>query len=334
MARRRVAVVVHSAHSPCRCHLAVGGALRPRGWTVRIVTVEDLPLALDALARADAVFEHADTVRGEGWLRAAVRAEAERVGARIVGSRAAAAALCDDKAAATAALAAAGVPVPPTAVLRRPGDRIPRRLRPPFVVKAGFEHGSRTLAPAATRAAARAEALDLVARGSPAVVQERIDGREIAVALAGRPLRALPPVEVLLGPPDAGGRAPLYTRARKWDDAPAIVPARLSPAEDRRVRAAALRAARALGASGYARVDLRLGARGLPFVLEVNARPSLEPGMEMARAAEAAGISLGEFVEGIAADAAATTPAPSRRAPPRGSGRFRPRRPARRRRPR
>ncbi len=313
MARRRVAAVVHTLSSACLCHEAAARALRSLGWQVLLVPVEDLPAALNVLAAADVVLEHSDTVRGEGWLRAAVRAEAERVGARVAGAASAAAGLCDDKGATAEVLARAGVPVPRTAVLRLPGERVPARLRPPLIVKAAHEHGSLELSEAATREEAEAAGGALLARGSPAVVQERIDGREIAVGFLGRPLRALPPVEVLLGPPGPDGAAPLYTRERKWhrhaegEPCARVVPADLAPAARRRVLDAARRAARVLGLREYGRVDLRLDRRGRPFVLEANARPSLEEGMELARAAEAAGLTHTALVGAIAA-AALTRP--------------------------
>jgi len=305
-ARGRTAVVVHTAGSPCRCAKALAPILRSLGWRVRLVPVEGLPAGLDFLAGAGVVLEHADTVRGEGWLRAVVRAEAERVGALVAGPSAAAAALCDDKAATAEALRLARVPAPRFAVLRRPGERLPRALRPPFVVKDAFEHGSRGVRPAASRRSAEALAAPLLRGGRPVVVQERVEGREFAVGLLGRPLRALPPVEVLL---ERDGRFPLYTRKRKWAPAaagaPRLVPADLDAAEAQRLRGVALRAGRALGLRDYGRIDLRRDGRGRFLVLEANPRPSLEPGTEMVRAAALAGLDHSALVAAIVAAALA-----------------------------
>ena len=63
----------------------------------------------------------------------------------------------------------------------------------------------------------------------------------------------------------------------------------------RAVTEAALGAYRALGCSGFSRVDLILGEEG-PLVLEVNAIPGLTDTSLLPQAAEAAGISFEELV--------------------------------------
>lgn len=62
-----------------------------------------------------------------------------------------------------------------------------------------------------------------------------------------------------------------------------------------RVRAAGMGACRALGTSGIARVDLRLDADGLPWVLEVNTIPGMTDHSLVPKAAAQAGMSLGEL---------------------------------------
>ncbi len=61
---------------------------------------------------------------------------------------------------------------------------------------------------------------------------------------------------------------------------------------------AALGTYRALGCTGFARVDLILGADG-PQVLEVNAIPGLTDTSLLPQAAEAAGMSFEQLVERI-----------------------------------
>ena len=56
---------------------------------------------------------------------------------------------------------------------------------------------------------------------------------------------------------------------------------------------------------GYARVDIRLDAAGLPKILELNPNPCLEPGAGFAAAALTAGIRYGELVERLLLDGSA-----------------------------
>src|SRR5208283_5436049 len=58
-------------------------------------------------------------------------------------------------------------------------------------------------------------------------------------------------------------------------------------------------AVHALQVSDYARVDIRLPADGLPFVVEVNANPYLEATSETAMAASAAGRDYNTLLDRI-----------------------------------
>ena len=54
---------------------------------------------------------------------------------------------------------------------------------------------------------------------------------------------------------------------------------------------------RALGLSGYARMDFRVSAAGQVYVLEANANPNLEIAEDFAESARAAGTPYGELLE-------------------------------------
>src|SRR2546430_1124802 len=56
---------------------------------------------------------------------------------------------------------------------------------------------------------------------------------------------------------------------------------------------------RALGMSGYARMDFRVTAQGQVYVLEANANPNLEAAEDFAESARAAGTPYGEHVNQI-----------------------------------
>jgi D-alanine-D-alanine ligase len=54
---------------------------------------------------------------------------------------------------------------------------------------------------------------------------------------------------------------------------------------------------RALGLSGYARMDFRVSAAGQVYVLEANANPNLEAAEDFAESARVAGTPYGELLE-------------------------------------
>ena len=125
------------------------------------------------------------------------------------------------------------------------------------------------------------------------VLLERfVDGRELAVSVLGD--EALPVVEVL---PAEGDRYDFEARY-EIGRTRFVCPAELAEDEERAVVEAALATYRALGATGFARVDLILAADG-PWVLEANAIPGLTDTSLLPQAAEAAGLSFEALVERI-----------------------------------
>jgi D-alanine-D-alanine ligase len=125
------------------------------------------------------------------------------------------------------------------------------------------------------------------------VLLERfVDGRELAVSVLGD--QPLPVVEAI---PQAGDSYDFEARYEIGRTS-FVCPAELSSEETAAVLEAALGAYRALGCSGFARVDLILAADG-PQVLEVNAIPGLTDTSLLPQAAEAAGMSFEQLVEKI-----------------------------------
>jgi D-alanine-D-alanine ligase len=125
------------------------------------------------------------------------------------------------------------------------------------------------------------------------VLLERfVDGRELAVSVLGG--EALPVVEAI---PTGGDRYDFEARY-EIGRTRFVCPAELSDDERLAVTEAALATYRALGCSGFARIDLILGADG-PWVLEANAIPGLTDTSLLPQAAEVAGMSFEQLVEEI-----------------------------------
>jgi D-alanine-D-alanine ligase len=124
------------------------------------------------------------------------------------------------------------------------------------------------------------------------LLESFVDGRELAVSILGD--EPLPVVEAILLQGDRYDFEARYEIGRTRF----ACPAELSAEEERAVTEAALGTYRALGCTGFARVDLILGEDG-PWLLEANAIPGLTDTSLLPQAAEAAGLSFEQLVERI-----------------------------------
>jgi len=226
----------------------------------------------------------------------------EILGIPFTGPGVAACARCIDKVLAKHELRAAGIPTPDWFAFNETAFRelgaadalagLEERLGFPLVVKPS-RGGSALGIKFAENWFDVPEALVSAFSYDDRVLLERfVDGRELAVSVLGD--EPLPVVEVI---PQAGDSYDFEARYEIGRTS-FVCPAELSAAESAAVVEAALGAYRALGCSGFSRVDLILAADG-PQVLEVNAIPGLTDTSLLPQAAEAAGMSFEQLVERI-----------------------------------
>src|SRR3984885_6395614 len=201
------------------------------------------------------------------------------------------------------------IATPQFAVFRR-GARfhVPKKLRFPLFVKSTVEDASLGIAQASVvdDAARLKERIEFVHEQvkSNALEEEYIEGRELYVGVMGNErLTRLPVWEMVFGSlPDT--LAAIATRKVKWDKryqakygitthAAGDLPPAVLTVLDRLSR----RIYRALGMSGYARMDFRLTPQGQGYVLEANANPNLETPEDLAESARPAGTAYGELLE-------------------------------------
>ena len=203
------------------------------------------------------------------------------------------------------------IPTPQFTVFRR-GARlhVPRKLRYPLFVKSATEDASLGISQASI-VADLGHLRERVAFihdqvGSDALVEEYIDGREVYVGVLGNDrLTRYPPWELSFGSlPE--GQAPIATRKIKWDKRYQQKHGIATQAADdldgailTRLDQLARRIYRALGLSGYARMDFRIRPDGSVFVLEANANPNLAQGEDLAQSALAAGTGYDELLTRI-----------------------------------
>ena len=178
---------------------------------------------------------------------------------------------------------AAGILTPKFLVLDSAGVSWPMGWQPPVVLKPvrqGSSVGLQFVERVSDWSAAMAEAFRYDTR---VIMEERIVGREVTVAILGD--EALPVVEVR---PKKGG----FDYANKYTAGATeyFCPAPFDPPVTARLQSAALGAFRAVGGRDYARVDIMVRAPGDPLVLEVNTLPGMTETSLFPKAAAAAGI--------------------------------------------
>jgi D-alanine-D-alanine ligase len=287
---------------------SIGAALKDAGYDAQLVPVDgdlvDLRTRLLELD-PDCAFNLCESLAGDARLESAVPLLLELLGLPFTGSPPEVLSFGLRKDRVKQRLQAASIPTPEGRVVTRAGD--PCDLAFPLIVKPVREDGSvgiwrTSVVHDAAQLAAAVEALIATLR-QPCLVEQFIDGREFNVALLGHPTpRVLPLSEIDFGGLPAG--APhIVSYDAKWasgseDDlgtVPVLHPS-LGSAVAARVRRVATDAFRAVGVRDYGRVDVRLAAGGIPYVVDVNPNCDLSPNAGMARAAGAFGIDFRALV--------------------------------------
>lgn len=132
------------------------------------------------------------------------------------------------------------------------------------------------------------------------LIEEYIDGRELNVAILGDQI--LPISEIRFdGLPEEFPK--IVTYEAKWSPESVYykntVPRCPAPLDDQlkqKIEKMAFEAFDALECRDYARVDIRLNQRNVPFVIEVNPNPDISPDTGFVRSAAAAGIGYDELL--------------------------------------
>jgi D-alanine-D-alanine ligase len=203
------------------------------------------------------------------------------------------------------------IPSPQFRVFTR-GQRvtIPHRLRYPLFVKSTTDDASLGIAQASVveDAAHLKERIEFVheQHKSDVLVEEYIEGRELYVGLLGNQrITRFPVWELNFGSMGDNGSA-IATRKVKWDAKYRArygidsAPAReLPPGVEARLDRLSRRMYRALGLTGYARIDFRMKADGSLYALEANANPHLARDEDFACAAAVAGRDYPALLDSI-----------------------------------
>lgn len=226
----------------------------------------------------------------------------EILGIPFTGPGAAACARCIDKVLAKHAIREAGVPTPDWFGFKQTAFRelgaadalgaLEASLGFPMVVKPSRGGSSLGVRFAANPGELPQALVSAFSYDERVLLERFVDGREMAVSVVGD--EVLPVVEAIPAEGDRYDFEARYEIGRTRFECPAT----LDEHERVAVIEAAVETYRALGLTGFARIDLILAADG-PWVLEANAIPGLTDTSLLPQAAEAAGMSFERLVERI-----------------------------------
>jgi D-alanine-D-alanine ligase len=299
---------------------AVAAALETRGHEVIPLEADvDFVNRLQA-ARVDIVFNIAEGLRGESR-ESHVPSVCELMRVPYTGSGVLTTALCLDKAVTNRLLRDSGLPIPPFQVFQRGDEALEDGLAFPLIVKLLHEGSSMGLTAHSVvedEAGLRQQARAVVeAYHEPVLVQNFIAGREFTTGVLGnQDAVILPPVEVVFDDPlgivtfeldedmlplleQAGAQITPETPRAATSGHQTVCPARISQPLYQQIKATVLRAYRAAGCRDWCRVDTRLGADGVLYVLDLNPIAGITPGYWLPRAAASAGMDYAAFVNRI-----------------------------------
>jgi len=235
--------------------------------------------------KVDLVFNIAE---GRGSLRsreAQVPAVLEMLNIPYSGSDPQTLAITLDKPLTKQLVRAAGVPTPAwrlvgsQAVLRGLSDSdlpLPAFIKPAYE---GSSKGIRLTSRADTAAKARSITRSLLNKyRQPVLIEKYIDGDEVTVGIVGNSPPAI--VGIMRVMPKKKFKTFVYSLEVKRDWRNLVeyeCPARLDKGTIKHITEASLGAFRALGCRDFSRVDFRVGKDGIPYFLEVNPLPGLNP---------------------------------------------------------
>ena len=250
---------------------------------------------LKVCAMADAVFLAMHGANGEDGR---IQATLDLVGVPYTGSGYLGSAMAMDKAVTKRMMDSLGIRTAPWVDVHYTKDDIPRltqELMVPCAVKMVNGGSSIGMALPDTREELEKALYDLLPYGGHVVVEKKIKGREIQIAVLGDTY--LPAVEII-----PNGEYFDYVCKYQKGGAEEICPAPISDEEWHQVGEMALKLHQGLGLAVYSRSDFLLDAEGKAWCLEINTLPGMTPTSLVPQEAAQVGLSYADLCEKIVLD--------------------------------
>lgn len=253
---------------------------------------------LTVCAMADAVFLAMHGANGEDGR---IQATLDLLGVPYTGSGYLGSAMAMDKAVTKRMMDSLGIRTAPWVDVHYTKEDIPRltqELMVPCAVKMVNGGSSIGMALPDTREELEKALYDLLPYGGHVVVEKKIKGREIQIAVLGN--RYLPAVEII-----PKGEYFDYVCKYQKDGAQELCPAPITDDEWRQVGEMALKLHQGLGLTVYSRSDFLLDADGKAWCLEINTLPGMTPTSLVPQEAAQVGLSYADLCEKIVLDSIA-----------------------------
>ncbi|MCK9594055.1 MAG: ATP-grasp domain-containing protein [Candidatus Omnitrophica bacterium] len=268
---------------------AIRNALRSRGHTVESVDA-DRPNLMDFFMhnRVDMVFNIAEGKHGK-FRESEIPAILEYLNIPYTGSDTFSLALALNKAMTKKILKADNIPTPLFQVFSKGDEILDPQLKFPLILKPNLEGSAKGIG----RSNVVNNEIDLYAKvrelssiyHQEVLVEEFIEGKELTVGILenGKAL-ILPILEIDFSSCARSGEFFYSWRMKEFqgDDSQGLTPtfhcpARLDSETESLVKEAALKTHRAVGCYDISRTDIRLSKDNIPYVLEINPLPGLNP---------------------------------------------------------
>ena len=253
------------------------------------------------------IFNNCDGFNGNNLGAVDVIRVIERLGFSHTGASADSIELCTNKPRCKESLKQYGVPTPRYQVFEKAEGNF--QLEFPAIVKPSVEDASMGI----DLGSVVVNLEDLFSRVAyiiqeykqPAMVEQFIAGRELAVAMWGNEI-----VEILPIAEDDFSAIPdplqhLLTYESKWkpespyfQNIPSRIPALLAPKEEQTIRDVAETSFRAVGLRDLGRVDVRF-ENGIPYVIDINELPDLSPDAGFWNSVRVTGLTYPQMVERV-----------------------------------
>jgi len=291
---------------------AIACALRSRGHNVECVEASQ-PNLLGAFkkSRADMVFNIAEGEKGK-YRESEIPAILDFLGIPYTGSGTLSLAVALNKALTKKILKADNIPTPAFQLFTTGKEILEPRLKFPLIVKPNFEgsakgiNRSNVVENQEGLYAKTRELIDVYQQ--EALVEEFIEGKELTVGiLENGTCSVLPILEIDFSTCRKSGEFFYTWRMKEFqgDDKQGLTPtfhcpARLDKETEKLIKDTAVRTHRAVGCYGISRTDIRLSKDNIPYVLEINPLPGLNPKeSNFPIMAYAAGMKYDDIIEAI-----------------------------------